>query len=218
MINIMPIVKNVHNRYDGNLCYYHNLVLKAPNAYGPYHNPRHMFHVPWEAYEGAMLMGLNRRDVRSVLIAGFMHDFDHTCTRNDDDVNIERAIRALDRYALEEDKPFLFDIRSCIQATRYPYKDVGKLTLMQGLLRDADQSQTFSPVWIQSTLYGLGSELGMSYLEMLKLQRPFLEKLKFETLWGIHKFEPQIPERLRYVDEMLEIHDQYPTPEVTPMS
>lgn len=217
MINLMPIIKNVHDRYDGDLCYYYNLVLNAPNAYGPYHNARHMFHVPWEAYDGGIHMGLSRRDLRSLTIAGLMHDFDHTCKRNDDDINIERAIRALDRYALEEDRPFLHDIRRCIQATRFPYKDNEQFNMMQLILRDADQSQTFSPVWIHSTLYGLGEELGMSYLAMLKLQRPFLEKLKFHTLWGQHKFEPLIPERLRLVDEMLEVHTKYPIPEIIPM-
>lgn len=215
MINLLPLVKNVNERYDGNMFYYYNMVMNAPNASGPYHNSRHMFHVPWEVYDGGIHMGLSKRDLRSALVAAFMHDFDHTCKRNNDWVNIERAIRALDRYALEEDRPYLYEIRECIRATKFPYENKEGLNDMQALLRDADQSQTFSPVWIHSVLHGLGEEMEMSFGDMLRLQRPFLEKLKFHTLWGKNKFEPLIPQRLADVDEMIEIMEKYPIPEIT---
>jgi len=214
MINLLPIVKNVNQRYDGDMCYYYNLVMNAPNAYGPYHNSRHMFHVPWEAYDGGIHMGLSKRDLRTVLVAAFMHDYDHTCKRNDDRVNIERAVRALDRYALEEDRPYLLDIRECIRATKFPYDTTEQFTDMQLLLRDADQSQPFSPVWIHSVLFALGQEMEMSHADMLRLQRPFLEKLKFHTLWGQNKFEPLIPQRLADVDEMIKIMEDHPIPEI----
>ena len=217
MIDLIPIIENVHQRYNGNLFYYYNLVMNAPNAYGPYHNARHMFHVPWETYDGCIHMGVENEDLRCALIAGLMHDFDHTCKRNDDDVNIERAIHAIHTYALEEDRPFLDKICRYVRATRFPYKEDEQFTANELILRDADQSQTFSPVWIHSTLYGLGQELEMSYLDMLKLQRPFLENLKFHTLWGKHKFESQIPARLALVDKMLDINRSHPIPEIIPM-
>lgn len=214
MINLLPLVKNANQRYDGNMFYYYNMVMNAPNANGPYHNSRHMFHVPWEVYDGGIHMGLTKRELRTALVAAFMHDFGHTCKRNDDWVNIERAIRAVDRYALEEDRPYLYEIRECIRATKFPYEGSDNLTDMQALLRDADQSQTFSPVWIHSVLHGLGQEMEMSFGDMLRLQRPFLEKLKFHTLWGKNKFEPLIPQRLADVDEMIKIMEEYPIPEI----
>jgi len=217
MIDLIPIVENVHQRYSGNLFYYYNLVMNAPNAYGPYHNARHMFHVPWETYDGCIHMGVGKDELRWALIAGFMHDFDHTCKRNDDDVNIERALHALYEYALAEDRPHLDKIERFIRATRFPYRDGEEFNQTELILRDADQSQTFSPVWIHSTLYGLGQELDMSYLDMLKLQRPFLEKLKFQTLWGKHKFEPQIPTRLALVDKMLRVSAEHPVPKIVSM-
>lgn len=94
--------------------------------------------------------------------------------KGDDSVNIQRSFDALDEYLLESDRPYIEEIKSMISATKYPYTDK-KFTDNELILRDADQSQTFSPVWIQSVLYGLGKELKMSYDQMLRLQKPFLE-------------------------------------------
>lgn len=203
MNDIMGMITNANNRYDGDLIYYYRIVMKAPNAKAPYHNVRHMFHVFWEAYEGGVHMGLSRREFRNLLIAALMHDYDHTGVKNNDQVNIDRSIRALDKLALEEDREHLLDIRDSIRATKYPY-DSEEFTPNQLILRDADQSQTFSDVWIQSTLYGLGTELEMTFEQMLDLQKPFLEGLRFHTLWGQNKFMPKIAPRLKLIEEMKE--------------
>jgi len=203
MIDIEPIILNANKRYDGDLKHYFNLIMKAPNINAPYHNLRHTSHVCWEAYDGGVHMGLDRRELRNLLIAALMHDYNHTAVKNDDQVNIDRAIRALDKYALDEDREHLLDIRNSIRATRYPY-DEEEFTTNQLILRDADQSQTFSLVWMQS-LSGLASELEVSYEQILRLQRPFMEKLKFYTLWGQNKFIPLIPMHLKRVDGILNI-------------
>lgn len=202
MIDITPIIKNANARYDGDLRHYMKLVMKAPNIHAPYHNFRHMTHVCWESYDGGLHMGLNHRELRNLLIASLMHDYGHAGIKIDDQVNIDCAIRALDKYALEEDREHLLDIRDSIRATRYPYSDE-QFTTNQLILRDADQSQTFSLVWMQS-LMGLAKELEMSFEQMLRLQRPFMEKLQFHTLWGKNKFVPMIPMHLARVDNFLE--------------
>lgn len=202
MNHILDIIENANNRYEGNLDHYYDVVMHAPNAYGLYHGSRHMLHVPWEAYDGGVQMGLDRRELRDLLIAGMMHDYNHTCKPNDDQVNIDRALQGLDMHALEEDRPHLNNIRRYIMATKFPYGDE-KFSQNHLILRDADQSQTFSVAWIGSTLHGLGSELGLSYEEMLRLQVPYLEKLKFHTLWGQNKFVPMIPVRLKDIDRLI---------------
>lgn len=199
------MIHNANGRYEGDdLIYYFQLVMKAPNAYAPYHNVRHMLHVFWEAYDGGVQMGLDKRELRNLLIAALIHDYGHTSTKVDDQVNIDRAVRELDIIALDIDRPHLVEIRESIRSTKFPYTDE-KFTQNQLILRDADQSQTFSLVWIHNILYGLGQELEMTYEQMLKLQRPFLENLKFATKWGQNKFTPLIIPRLKLVDEMIDI-------------
>ena len=202
MIDIIPIIRNVNGRYEGDLRHYFKLVMEAPNFHMPYHNFRHMTHVLWEAYDGAVHMGLDPVKMRIILIAALMHDYDHTGIKNDDQVNIDRAVRALDKYALEKDRQYLIEIRDAIRATKYPYTDE-EFTTDQLILRDADQSQTFSLVWMQS-LGGLSKEMGMSFRDILSMQRPFLSGLKFHTAWGRNKFEPLIPMHLARVDDLLE--------------
>ena len=208
MMDMMKMIKNANRRYAGNdLAHYYRLVMKSPNAYAPYHNVRHMLHVFWEAYDAGVQTGLDKQEMRILLIAALMHDYNHSGKKGDDQLNIERAIRGLDTHALEEDRPFLLEIRNTIRATKFPYDDE-QFTQNQLLLRDADQSQTFSLVWIDSTLYGLGEELEMSHEQMLKMQRPFLESLKFATPWGQNKFEGLIEPRLKLVDEMISMLEE----------
>lgn len=205
MTDLAPIIENGNLRYAGSdLIHYFRLVMRAPNFHAPYHNFRHMAHVCWEAYDGGVHMGLDPRELRNLLIAALMHDYDHTGTKGDDSVNIERSIRALDKYALEEDRPYLLDIREYIRATRFPYDDRDQFNQNHLILRDADQSQTFSLVWMQS-LAGLAKELDISYESMLRGQKAYMESLKFHTLWGKNKFVPLIPMHIARVDKILSL-------------
>lgn len=204
MNDVVGMILNKNVRYEGNLIHYYKLVMKAPNAYAPYHNVRHMLHVFWESYDGAVQMGLDRRQMRNLLIAALMHDYNHTGVKNDDSVNIQRALEALNMNLLPEDLPYMDEISTMIKCTKFPY-DCQEYTQDQLILRDADKSQTFSLAWVQAILYGLGKELNMSYEEMLKLQRPFLVNMKFETPWGQNKFGPLIDGRLKLVDEMINL-------------
>lgn len=204
MNDVVGMILNKNGRYEGDLIHYYKLVMKAPNAYAPYHNVRHMLHVFWESYDGAVQMGLDKRQMRNLLIAALMHDYNHTGVKNDDSVNIQRALEALSMNLLPEDLPYMDEISTMIKCTKFPY-DGQEYTQDQLILRDADKSQTFSLAWVQAILYGLGKELNMSYEEMLKLQRPFLVNMKFETPWGQNKFGPLIDGRLKLVDEMINL-------------
>lgn len=205
-MELIQIIKNVHSRYNGNLIYYYQKLMKASNVYVHYHNVRHMLHVLWEAYDGGVHMGLNSVDMRIVLISSMYHDFDHTGKKNlrGDIENIERAIAALRRDILPEDRPFLYRIEYAIRMTEFPYKNETP-DMVSMILRDADMSQTFSPVWIQSILFDLGKEMEMSYEEMLNMQIPFMEKQKFYTTWGQFKFEPLKIQRMNVIKQMVEL-------------
>lgn len=205
--DIIRMIRNEDDVYEGNLIKYFNLVMRSPNAYAPYHNVRHMLHVFWESYDGAIYMGLDKRETRNLLISALFHDYNHTGIKGDDSINIQRSFDALDKYLLEEDTPYIDEIKSTIMATKYPYTDQ-QFKENELILRDADQSQTFSSVWIQSILYGLGKELEMSHEQMIKLQKPFLENMKFYTKWGMHKFQPLVKPRLKMIDKMISLIEE----------
>lgn len=207
-MDLLDIFENVNQRYPGDLMHYYHVIMNAPNAYGQYHGPRHMFHVPWETYDGCVQMGLSGEDTRISVIAGGMHDYDHTCKRNDDQVNIDRAIAGLKEHILPEDEKYFEAIVRRIMATKFPYTEE-KFTQNELILRDADQSQTFSPVWMESTLYRLGIELEMTHQQMLRIQRPFISKLQWATLWGKNKFGPLVEPRLKLIDRMVAALDKY---------
>lgn len=184
MLDIINIIKNNESTYYGDLVYYFKLVLKAPNSNLPYHNVRHMLHVMWEAHDGALYEKLNKQDTRNLLIAALFHDYDHSGRKGDDSINIQNAISNLKKYIHVDDVKNIDEITKYIRCTQYPYTEE-EFDNKYLILRDADQSQTFSPTWIQSILYGLGSELDMNYNQMLSMQVPYLTNLKFHTEWGL---------------------------------
>lgn len=122
MNDVVGMIVNKNDRYEGNLIHYYKLVMKAPNAYAPYHNVRHMLHVFWESYDGAVQMGLDKRQMRNLLIAALMHDYNHTGVKNDDWVNIQRALNSLEENILPEDRDHLHQISTMIKCGRSPRK------------------------------------------------------------------------------------------------
>lgn len=207
-MEILQIIKNSNNRYIGDLIYYYKKIMKAPNAHAHYHNIRHMLHVLWESYDGGVHMGLSPKDLRNLLISSLYHDFDHTGKKNEggDRQNINRALVAIRRDILPEDKDNLPEIELMISSTEFPYSsDI--ISLQSKILRDSDMSQTFSDVWIQSILFDLGKELEMSYESMLKMQIPFMKNQKFYTEWGINKFGHYKEKRLLTITEMIDLLD-----------
>jgi hypothetical protein len=206
MNTIADIIENVHGRYVGDLKHYYKLVINAPNMYAPYHNTRHMLHVMWEAYDGGINMGLEKLPLRHLLIAAIMHDYDHLGQKSEDSINIDRSIEALRKNAHPLDVVWLPVIESYIRATEFPYTIPSvEIDTASQILRDADQSQTFSVAWIQAIRFGLSKELEMSPKQMMEMQIPYLKNLKFITSWGQNKFGSQIEGRIKEVEQLLEL-------------
>jgi hypothetical protein len=47
--------------------------------------------------------------------------------------------------------------------------------------------------------------MGITPLEMLKMQEGFLSKLQFESFWGIRKLQPNIGLKIKEVRQLLAI-------------
>lgn len=209
---IPQIIRNDDGLYDGDLRYYFKIAFNAKNVQAPYHNFRHMLHVTMlctsalEFYKGTRYE-LSGREARELLIAGLFHDFDHTGRTGNDDLNIEYALRGLEKHLLLHDQPSIDRIRGMIKGTQFPYViDASALSLGGKILRDADASQAFSVAWIQQVIFGLAEEMGTTPLQVLQSQKKFLGKIEFHTDWAKFMFKEsgQIEEKIREAEDFLE--------------
>ena len=118
--SVPQIIQNTDNLYEGNLApYFRALFAEAQNVERPYHNFRHMLHVTTMCYFACTYHRgeLTGRDMRNILIAAMLHDFDHSGMMGNDDLNILRALRGLDKYLASEDRPHRDTIAAIIRAT-----------------------------------------------------------------------------------------------------
>jgi hypothetical protein len=194
--SLLEMIRNDGALYEGNLKHYFRVVWKhARNLMLPYHNFRHMLHVTWLCYEacGYYRQGLTSREMRNLLIAAMFHDFDHCGMFGEDDLNIERAIRALRKHICDQDRPFLPVIERFIRGTQYPHViPSDELDLCGRILCDADISQGLDPAWLQQVILGLGAEWGNTPLDVLKVQEPFLSGMHYLTDWAKQRFPKQV--------------------------
>lgn len=211
---IPAIVRNDAGCYEGNLVSYFQILWNhAQNLNNPYHNFRHICHVLWLCHEACLYYTkyypseLTLRQKRNLLIAALFHDFDHTGKSGPDWMNIAIAMRAIDRFLLPEDRPYRMDISRLVSFTEYPYA-VGPedLDLSALILRDADMGQAFSVAWIQQVIFGLAAEWGKTPLEVVKMQGPFHEKVRFHTKWGQKMFPASdVRTKINEATELLEL-------------
>ena len=219
--SIPEIIRNDDRLYEGDLVHYRRVVCKhARNLHHPYHNLRHMLHVLWLCYQACMFYEdtLSRRQMRNLLIAALFHDFDHSGLLGDDDLNIEKALRALRKHILPEDRESVDEIADILKATEFPYKvSSDSLGLAAKIIRDADMSQALSVAWIQQVILGLAAEWRKTALDILQMQGPFMSNLRFLTEWG-QKMFPQkvIDAKIEEARELLELLGEQSQPAAKP--
>ena len=201
-MTLIEMIRNKDNLYEGDLVHYFRLVFhQRGSSKNSYHNFRHPLHVFAECYDACLYYwpkggaGVGRI-IRNILIASITHDIDHSGQADHDDLNIIRALRALEHHVLPVDRPYLPEIGNLIRdATQHPYRIPGeKLPLPAQILRDADLSQGLSEVWIQQVVFGLAAEQGVSPLKILESQWHFYDSFTFSTKWAREKFPPSVIE------------------------
>ena len=199
--DIPEIIGNEANLCEGNLVpYFRILFYNSSNLNNPYHNFRHTLHVLWLCEKACRYYQktLTPRQMRNLLIAALFHDFDHPGhphpgEQDPDRINIKIAITALRRHITADDRAYLPEIEGLIEATHYPYKTAGEeLDLLGKIIRDADQAQALSPVWLQQVVIGLAEERGAKPIEVLRAQASFLDALSFHTRWACQMFPPEL--------------------------
>ena len=203
---IISIITNKDGTYTGDLKAYFRIIMRAPNVLNPYHGIRHMLHVLWECYQGAIALGIDGDKLRCLLIAALFHDYDHTGQPGDDSKNIERAVAGMKKHLLPEDKKHGTTIESLIRGTHYPHSGDPSSNL-HALLRDVDLAQGLSESWIELVLFRLGVEKGNTMESMLQQQERFLLNLseQFQTNWAKRHFSTALSNRLIEVREMMQV-------------
>lgn len=196
--SIPMVIGNTEGLYQGDLIKYFQVIFGcAQNLPHPYHNFRHMLHITWQCHNACEFHRdeLSRSQMRALLIAAMFHDFDHSGMTGCDDLNIERAVRGVEKHLLPEDDPLKSDIIHLVRATEFPYKiPHSELDLSGLIIRDADMTQALSPVWMQEVLFGLAAEWKKQPLDILRSQEGFLKQLKFHTRWAQETFTKDVIE------------------------
>ncbi len=191
--NIIDIINNVDNHYNGDLRHYFAKVLQSNNRHAPYYNVHHTCTVTKNIYMACIYYSINPQEARTLLIAGLYHDMGHIGKMsNDDDGNIERANIQLRNDILNEDRNFLHEIENLIAVTRFPFKK-NNLRLYEQIMRDSDMAQLFEPDWIQQVIIGLSTEFNTDVVSFLKQQLIFIPHIKWHSDWAKNNLEPLIP-------------------------
>jgi len=172
-----------------------------PSLLAPYHNAYHTYCLVLNCFEGAFYERLFDDNRRILILAGLFHDFDHTEGREEDKVNIRKAIFGLStakKYA-RNNHCFITDEEfevACelIRVTKYPY-DREPETPLERIIRDADLMQPYEedPTVLRKQFLGLKAEIEVRRPVMTNeefgngLHAWYIEHAHFYSLWGKEK-------------------------------
>lgn len=207
---LIEALNNTEGLYRGDLRYYFAQLFNSRGANNPYHNIRHSLDVFLKGYDALKYYGdIPKDDARALLIACMLHDFNHSGRAGNDDLNIELAIRGIDKIICEKDRPWINLINSLIKQTEFgPEGHVNRQPTFYGkIMRDADLSQACSNAWIRLVVFGLAKEMQLPPAIMLRMQKDFLSKIQFESEWGREKFAPLIAEKIKEAEQLVDILD-----------
>lgn len=195
-ITILHIVENTEGLYEGTLEEYLQAMFEATNVTNPYHNIRHGLHMARCVYLAARYhrAELSPRQIRNLVIAGMMHDMNHSGRSKPgwDFLEIPRAIHAFGLCIMDEDLPYQEDICKLIRATQFPPPEDVEETLLTDIMRDADMTQAYSVAWVLQVPIGLAKEWDMSVIDLFRGQQKFLAGVEWRTGWAKKTFTPEI--------------------------
>ena len=106
---LVDAINNSEDLYTGDLRYYFKQLFYSRGANNPYHNIRHSLDVFLKGYDAIKYYGnIPMDDARALLIACMLHDFNHSGRAGNDDLNIELAIRGIDKILHDKDIEIYF--------------------------------------------------------------------------------------------------------------
>lgn len=192
---------------------YSYVMENNPSQDLPYHGNFHLESVAKFTLLGAQHHKLDKISQRNLATAALFHDWNHSGSGKDDDLNIKRAIKGFNDFYEKEGKDIFteFDrdqIVNCIKPTRFPYLvECGVLSLHQKIIRDADILQgIFAQNYIVGIVGGLAKESNTPMEKMLGGQAGFLKGTKFCTDWANDLYKERLPEILEKINDVKEFY------------
>ena len=174
----------------------------------PYHCNYHLEQVTKFALMGCEQYKLDIPSQRLVAVAALFHDFDHSGSGKDDNINIMRACKGFIDFNNFENKEKFQDeeelaILNIIKETRFPYlKKCGELNIMEQILRDSDILQgVFSEDYINKIVLAIAKEANITPEKMLEGQPGFLNSAKFCTEWATDLYVVGLPSAIQKVEQ-----------------
>jgi hypothetical protein len=167
------------------------IINNSTSNYAPYHNIQHVLFVMEKCYEGATFHNIEGGELKELLIAALLHDFDHTCGKENDKFNVQLAIDGVDGLKKRFDGLYEIinfdEIKNIIAATEYPYTiNKEDLDIKQAIIRDADLMSIAETNWIGNNIYGLSKEMNLSAYDITVGNISFFENAVFNTVWGLN--------------------------------
>lgn len=171
---------------------YDYVISTNPSNDLPYHNNNHIVRVCEFAIMGAEYYKLSENDIRLLIVACLFHDYNHTGSGANDDININNAITSLKeymstdikRYHLYFTKEEIDKICNIIQSTRYP-EIREPSNRLEKIICDADILQGFFvDNYINDTVFKIADENNITHQQMINGQPNFLNSRKFHTKWA----------------------------------
>lgn len=192
---------------------YSYVMENNPSQDLPYHNNFHLESVTKFTLLGAQHHDLDTVTEKNLAVAALFHDFNHSGSGKDDDLNIKRSIKGFNDYCEKDGKNLFteFDqeqIINFIKPTRYPYLvECGMLSLQQKIIRDSDILQgLFSQNYIMGIVGGIAKEADIPMKKMLDGQEGFLKGTKFCTEWATNLSKERLPEILQKINDVKEFY------------
>ena len=191
------------------LTYIYDYVMEHNPSKGlPYHSNYHLEQVTKFALIGSEYYKFPIPNQRLVAVAALFHDFDHSGSGKEDNINIMRACKGFIDFNNFENKEKFEDeeemtILNMIKETRFPYlKDGSGLNIMEQVLRDSDILQgVFSEDYINRIVLGIAQEANLTPEKMLAGQAGFLNSAKFCTEWATELYKVGLPSALEKVEK-----------------
>ena len=192
---------------------YSYIINTNPSSNLPYHNTFHLEHVCQFSLLGADFYNLSNDDKKILATAALFHDYNHTGSGKNDDININNAIEGFLKFnsndKVEKFKEFNFNkkemdiIINLIKSTRYPYITECD-TLMEKILRDSDVLQgPFCQNYINGVVFGIAKENNIPFEKMIDGQVSFLKSMKFNTDWANDLYKKILPQTINKVEEAM---------------
>lgn len=157
------------------------ILINNPSNDAPYHNLTHLVNVTQRCYYLSQETTNYGDNIEDLLFAAMFHDTNRTMGAvNNDAINTQRSVEFFHTYIeTQEINVNWRTVEELIRSTKYPYDDIGELTLKQKILRDSDLLSFIEDDRFIKRIVGLSKEFNLGILNVIEKEIKFIESRTF---------------------------------------